>query len=338
MKLKATLLILGLMLGLCVQDLSAQRKYSYWSVGGSVGISNYLGEFDQGSPFTSTWPAFGFNVAYHFDPRFHVRLGFTQGWASGNDADDSDPFRQNRNLMFRTSISEFSGLFIYDLFSVPGLYKKRPKWSPYVFTGLSVFAFNPKAQPDPAWRDYLEELQAANPGPPNDPYEVINFEQMFGSEDEWIELKPLGTEGQYLLDDNDEYADPYSLTQIAIPFGAGVRYSLTEKLDLRFEIGARLTFTDYLDDVSGVDTETNNAELSTYAPFDEILQENGIKAALFSDRRPVDNSAVNSPRGAPDYRGQINRDWYIFSLVSVSYIIDRGDICPPFIRRWFMKP
>jgi hypothetical protein len=43
---------------------------------------------------------------------------------------------------------------------------------------------------------------------------------------------------------------PYSLLQVAIPFGLGAPFRLNEVLDLWIDIGFRYTFTDYLDDVS----------------------------------------------------------------------------------------
>ena len=43
----------------------------------------------------------------------------------------------------------------------------------------------------------------------------------------------------------------YSTTQLAIPFGVGYRRILTGNLNLGLEIGARKTFTDYLDNYGG---------------------------------------------------------------------------------------
>ena len=50
---------------------------------------------------------------------------------------------------------------------------------------------------------------------------------------EWVDLEPLGTEGQY----SDFYdVDTYSKFGIAIPFGLGVRYKLNQNFDIEFEI------------------------------------------------------------------------------------------------------
>ena len=63
-----------------------------------------------------------------------------------------------------------------------------------------------------------------------------------------VALQPLRTEGQGM----PQYPDrkEYSLTQINIPMGIGVKYFLSENVNLSFEIIHRKTFTDYIDDVS----------------------------------------------------------------------------------------
>ena len=83
---------------------------------------------------------------------------------------------------------------------------------------------------------------------------------------QWIDLQPLGTEGQ----GTTAYPDrkKYSRTQIAIPMGGGVKISLNDNLNIAFSFSARKTYTDYLDDVSttypGTPTEfgASNIEMS----------------------------------------------------------------------------
>lgn len=50
----------------------------------------------------------------------------------------------------------------------------------------------------------------------------------------------------------------YSTVQMAMPFGAGVKYVLNPKWYLALEFGMRKTFFDYLDNVSGGDFKTKN--------------------------------------------------------------------------------
>jgi hypothetical protein len=63
----------------------------------------------------------------------------------------------------------------------------------------------------------------------------------------WVALQALGTEGQY----SDAYdVKPYSKVQISVPIGLGFSYKIGNNLDFSFEIGYRILFTDYIDDVS----------------------------------------------------------------------------------------
>jgi hypothetical protein len=88
------------------------------------------------------------------------------------------------------------------------------KLLPYAMAGIGVFSFNPQAK----------------------------------YKNDWVDLKPLHTEGEGF----SEYADrpEYSLTGVCLPFGLGVRYELSNMMNFRLEGLYRYTFTDYLDDVS----------------------------------------------------------------------------------------
>jgi len=90
---------------------------------------------------------------------------------------------------------------------------------PYGVLGLGVYHFNP---------------QGTYRNPAGDTY--------------WVDLRPLHTEGEGWA----EYPDrkEYSLTQLNIPMGAGIKYFFSESVNLSFEIIHRKLFTDYLDDVS----------------------------------------------------------------------------------------
>jgi hypothetical protein len=90
---------------------------------------------------------------------------------------------------------------------------------PYGVLGLGAFHFNPQGS---IRNQYGEEI--------------------------WVDLKPLHTEGEGFA----EYPDRknYSLTQLNIPMGAGIKYFFSENVNVSFEIIHRKTFTDYIDDVS----------------------------------------------------------------------------------------
>lgn len=121
----------------------------------------------------------------------------------------------------------------------------------------------------------------------------------FKPEADGYDLRALGTEGQ-----NTPTGDKkYSLNGISIPFGIGVKYSLSNKFGLGLEWGLRKTFTDYIDDVS-----------KTY-----YLDGNNIDPNI-PEQYYSDPSRLNKPgmqRG-----NSKNNDWYSFAGISVSYKIN----------------
>ncbi|HYE56023.1 MAG TPA: DUF6089 family protein, partial [Chitinophagaceae bacterium] len=139
-------------------------------------------------------------------------------------------------------------------------------------------------------------------------------------------LQPLGTEGQGLA----EYPDrkPYKRTQFAIPFGAGLRVRVSDKVTLAYEFGLRKTFTDYLDDVS-----------TTYVDPAILATTRGPKAVELSYRGDeLRNGNPNYPADGTMRGGAESKDWYYFSGISVTIGIGnallgggRGRIeCPKF--------
>jgi hypothetical protein len=68
---------------------------------------------------------------------------------------------------------------------------------------------------------------------------VFSFKPFTKIGNSLIELRPL------TIEDNN-----YNLNQISIPIGIGIRYNAFSKLWIGTGIKARLTFTDYIDDVS----------------------------------------------------------------------------------------
>ena len=91
---------------------------------------------------------------------------------------------------------------------------------PYVFAGAAYFHFNPYTQIAPGQKVFL---------------------------------KPLSTEGEGFVDGRK----PYNLSQFAIPFGGGIKLSLSDDVRVGVELSLRKTFTDYLDDVSTTYVDEN---------------------------------------------------------------------------------
>lgn len=144
---------------------------------------------------------------------------------------------------------------------------------PYLFAGLAGYYFNPYAT------DSLGRK---------------------------VFLKPLGTEGQGLA--AYPKRQPYHLFQMAVPFGTGIRFRITENAWLGYEIGLRKLFTDWLDDVS-----------TTYADENELLVHRGPQAvsmAFRADERK-DRERPYPPAGSTR-GGAAAKDWYYFSGLTLS--------------------
>lgn len=80
------------------------------------------------------------------------------------------------------------------------------------------------------------------------------------------ELQPLGTEGQFL-------GQEYSLLQVGLSYGFGIKFDLNADWSINAEIAARYLFNDYLDDVSTI-----------YPNIKDVRKLHGDIAAALVDR------------------------------------------------------
>jgi len=257
--------------------LVAFSSYSQnFHVGIFTGLSAYQGDLtDRIFPKKVTNGAIGVTLNYELMPQFILRGGFTYTIVGGADRFSNDDSLRARNLAFETKITEFSAVGEYYFFDL-----NEQKFSPYVFGGLAVYHFNT--------------------------YD-------FNGSTQKIFLKPLSTEGEGLPGYPDR--KPYALTQLAIPFGGGVKYAFTDNLRLGLELGMRKLFTDYLDDFS-----------ANYVDPNDLLAAKGQLAVTMSYR------GNEVPGGNPNYpvkgaqRGNSHRkDWYYFLGLHLTYRLGSGE-------------
>lgn len=240
----------------------ASRFRAYQYAGFGVNALNYFGDLAPVNKAASTdisftRPGFGVMYGYRFHPAMAARASFNWGILRGDD-NSSDPngatsaARYNRNLSFRNFVKELTlGMEFYVLPNNRGS-NARPPVNGYIFLGITGFHHQPQGQaPD---FDYQVGSDAPLPGGL--------------SPGEWVNLKPLGTEGQNL--DGASPDSDYSLFQLAVPVGIGGVFNPPGPLSFGVEFGYRYLFTDYLDDVSG-----------NYVGLDRF---NDPVARLFSDR------------------------------------------------------
>jgi opacity protein-like surface antigen len=150
--------------------------------------------------------------------------------------------------------------------------------TPYVFAGLAVYHFNP----------YTTDTAGAK-----------TF------------LKPLSTEGEGFIQGKNNY----NLTQFAIPFGAGVKFSLSDNVNVGLEMGYRKLFTDYLDDVS-----------TTYVDQSALLASRGPEAVELAFRGDeLKNGATTYPVGGTLRGSSTHKDWYYFTGLTASFRLFSGN-------------
>ena len=123
--------------------------------------------------------------------------------------------------------------------------------------------------------------------------DVFTFKPQAQYQKRWADLQPLRTEGQ---------SSTYALTQIAIPFGIGLKLNVSKKVGIGVEWGPRKTFTDYLDDVSGRYPDVNKT------PFSSELAKN------LSDRSINAGNNINKQRGNPR-----TKDLYFFFGITLNF-------------------
>jgi len=266
-----------------------------------IGAANFLGElgganqigtnFVKDFEFSATRPSVQFGYRYKFKKRWAVKGALYWQLVSGADRLTKEPFRQNRNLSFRSHIWEISGQaeYYFTKEQVGRHYKiknskgmKNFNLQGYIFIGFGGFFFNPKARYD----------------------------------DKWVALQPLSTEGQGL----EGGARKYSRLSFCVPYGIGFKNAINSEWTVGFEIGMRKTFTDYIDDVSTV-----------YYDNTALLRARGETAAALADPSFYDFPGYNvdhtlygagSQSGAGQQRGdRKDLDSYMFINITGSYII-----------------
>ena len=203
------------------------------SFGMSFGGSNYLGEIGgKLDPRASildldlitTSPAFGAFLRYAANDYVRVTGEINYVHIRQADANAESPARQGRNLNFRNRMVEFGFRTDFTLFNV-GQYRYPRRFNRPGKTSFRAFAFT-------GVYGVLHNPQAQITDDPNNEWE-----------DRWYDLRPLRTEGQV-----EEYASLIA----AIPLGFGVEFGLKQGWIIGVESSWRSTFTDYLDDISGM--------------------------------------------------------------------------------------
>lgn len=266
-----------LLLILSFGGVSAQSNVE---LGINLGMSTYFGDLDGPTVMTNIKnlrPAYGGFVRVNLNNHFAIRLNYMQSQLVGADSLSNKDWQLRRNLSFKSSISEVAAMVEYNLFDILSDDATK-RWTLFGSAGIASLRHNPMTQ----------------------------------YENRMVELQPLGTEGQGL----PTFDDPYALRIFTFPISGGLKFKITDKIILQMELMNRITFFDYLDDVS-----------TDYVGYETLIQ-NGSMAAELGNRSggPVE---TGDQRGTPNVN-----DYYTSGLVSLVVRFgelgfnNRGEGCP----------
>jgi len=209
----------------------------HWETGPIVGANAFFGDLGGnrgiGQPFIkdfnsiTTRPLVGGFINYFFYSWLSLKFGLNYTNVDGADSlikniGYEERWRYYRNLSFRSRILE--GNLSAEIFPVMMFDQEVEihKIAPYIGLGLGLFHFNPQTM----------------------------------YQGQWVNLKPLRTEGEGFagIDTFNHLPFPknYHRLQLYIPLTVGLKIYFTNNIAMSAGITFRHTFTDYIDDVSGV--------------------------------------------------------------------------------------
>jgi opacity protein-like surface antigen len=275
MKKKLLAVVLITTLTLCTnQAVRAQESIvQEGEFGIGVGAGHYFGDLNTRAKLNRAKIAGSIFFRKNFGNYIALRIGASFAQLGYSDQHNThNEYMYTRNLSFNSRVWELALQGDFNFFRfMPG----EPEFSftPYITLGVGVFSY--------------------------DPYAYLRGEKVF--------LRPLGTEGQgsALYPDRKQY----SSMAICIPFGAGMKYSLNERINIGVEVLYRFSNTDYLDDVS-----TTYVDPSVFPAFPDGSPSN---AMLLHDRSYELGEAIGVPNRERGNSKQ--KDHFVTAMFHVTF-------------------
>jgi hypothetical protein len=185
-------------------SLCAQRSLNTNELGIFLGGSYYIGDLNPSGHLNSlTRPAGGLVYRHNFNYRLSIAGSALFGSVQGIDARSSSYEQQQRNLSFRSTIYELAGRGEFNFIEYK-IGDESNQFTPFMFLGLAVFNFNPKAS--------------------------------YGNQ--WVALQPLRTEGQSKAYMRTQVSIPFGAgikanlaKRIGLVIEWGLRKTFTDYLD-----------------------------------------------------------------------------------------------------------
>jgi len=290
--------------------ISADAQYK-WDIGIKIGGSNYLGDIG-GAELTRrdfVWDIhlddtrMNYSIFARRKKNKRWSFAFNADYVSiwGFDVNSLNPPRVARNANFRNRIYELGGRAEYTLFydnDVGGRGYYNPDFSFFIFAGLAGYYHNPQSQ-------IFAGAELSEDGS-----SYVKIEPSY--QGEWISTRPLRTENQ------DE---EYNTFGLAIPVGAGFRFTFNKSWRFGWEINWRTVFTDYLDDLS-----------TQYGDIQEITDRDPIGGALAQQSSFATVSYANSLEIDPE-NGVTNAGTVDTHRWSGYEFNDAGELVPIYVKK-----
>jgi len=184
--------------------LTYQLQAQTWEIGGSIGGAGYIGDLNPNNPVKVSGVSAGIFGKRNFNGYFSAKLNIGVGNISAYDNRSGYQQFRDRNLNFKDQLREVSLIGEFNFMNyIPDA--GRNKYTPYIFTGIGVASYAPRAQ---------------------------DFD---GRE---ISLRQLKTEGQAKPYGNNTVVIPYGLGikynlsgKFTVMADMGYRYAFTDYLD-----------------------------------------------------------------------------------------------------------
>lgn len=253
-------------------------------VGPHAGLSYMIGDINPARHFAQPSLQYGAMLRYNPNLRWAFRLEYTH--ATLKASDEVIKWRPERGLNVKTVLNDLSVLAEFNFFEYyTG--KRNKSFSPYLFGGFSMFQYAPYTIVGDNGIN-LHNVFVPQDSPSVDPTEAppedtTMWNRMFG------QSSPFG---------------------MSLVFGFGVKMSLSKHLCMTMEWRMHKTFTDYLDDVSGL-----------YPAEHSMVTVDGVEYDLTD---PTGNYQPGQQRG-----DSAHDDWFGIVGISLSwrFNLPGNDVC-----------
>ena len=272
--MKKIILLLILAFVLNSKAHAQMEQYEYVQEGEfgiTAGLAHYFGDLNNRAAINRPKIALGVFFRKQFGNYTSLRISGHYAQLGYSDKYSNNEYQQRRNLSFNTNIFEIAARGDFNFFKfIPT--DPNHSFTPYATIGVGFFTY--------------------------DPYAFYNGEKVY--------LRPLNTEGQTFY----QGRKAYGTMAICFPVGFGVKYAVSDKINISFEIAHRFTTTDYIDDVS-----------TTYIGIDKFPSPAGGKslAAVMQDRSFETGAPIGVEGRQRGFSKQ--KDQYAIAEIGISFNI-----------------